>query len=159
VFYSGSGAVHAPLNSPTAQTVSDKNIVDKKMESGYVLKDTESIFLQGFMVRVFLSITFGIFATYSARQASKFFEMEGRNRKLALELEALGPFIEPLDKSDRDKFRIQVGDRSFGGGDVNPASSKSDDPVTVLDILKSKEFLNELSSLFKKFQVEDKGGK
>ena len=53
-------------------------------------------------------------AAYSGLQASHFFDGEQKNRKLALELEALGPFTEPLDKADQDKFRIQIGDRSFG---------------------------------------------
>ena len=81
-----------------------------------VNQHSNSDFYQGFLTRIFLSITFGIFAAYAGRQASRFFDMEQRNRKLALELEALGPFIEPLEKADRDKFRVQIGDRSFVSG-------------------------------------------
>ena len=59
---------------------------------------SEFAFFQGLATRIFLSITFGIFAAYAARQAGRFFEMEQQNRRRALELEALGPFIEPLER-------------------------------------------------------------
>lgn len=104
-----------------------------------VISDTsESAFFHGLATRIFLSITFGIFAAYAGRQASLSYNTEQRNRKLALELEALGPFIEPLDKTDRDKFRVQVGDRSFGVPDENN-KPREEDPVTALGWLKSKE--------------------
>ena len=75
--------------------------------------------------------------------------MEQRNRKLALELEALGPFIEPLEKSDRDKFRVQIGDRSFGVADQDAGKSKEADPVTALAILKSKEIGEFITNIVK----------
>jgi hypothetical protein len=100
---------------------------------------TEALFFEGLATRIFLSITFGIFAAYAGKQASRFFEMEQKNRRLALELEALGPFIEPLEKADRDKFRVQIGDRSFGVPDYEKTSPKEDDPVTLAGWLKSKD--------------------
>jgi hypothetical protein len=33
---------------------------------------------------------------------------------LALELEAIGPFLAPLEKEKQDEFRLKIGDRSFG---------------------------------------------
>ncbi len=114
-----------------------------------VKQHSDSDFYQGFLTRVFLSITFGIFAAYAGRQASRFFDMEQKNRKLALELEALGPFIEPLDKADRDKFRVQIGDRSFGVADPEAAKAKEDDPVTALSILKSKEIGEFITNIVK----------
>lgn len=127
---------------------------DKKKEAQPELKavaemaskpHTETDFYQGFATRVFLSITFGIFAAYAVRQTSRFFEMEQKNRKLALELEALGPFIEPLDKLDRDKFRVQIGDRSFGVPDHDASKPKDDDPVTLAGWFKSKDGLEALT--------------
>lgn len=109
----------------------------------------EAEFYQGLATRIFLSITFGIFAAYASRQASRFFETERRNRKLALELEALGPFIEPLEKQERDKFRIQIGDRSFGVSDHDACKLKDDDPVTVPGWIKSKEGIEALTGPFK----------
>jgi hypothetical protein len=110
---------------------------------------SESDFYQGFLTRIFLSITFGIFAAYAGKQASRFFDMEQKNRKLALELEALGPFIEPLEKADRDKFRVQIGDRSFGVPDAESNKPKEDDPVTALAILKSKELGEVITNIVK----------
>lgn len=111
---------------------------DAKVAAGVpVEQHSNSDFYQGFLTRVFLSITFGIFAAYAGRQASRFFDMEQRNRKMALELGALGPFIEPLDKADRDKFRIQIGDRSFGAAATETGNNKEDDPVTALAVLNS----------------------
>jgi len=47
----------------------------------------------GFAGRVFVSFTFGILAAYAASQADKYQKVERHNRRLALELEAIGPFI------------------------------------------------------------------
>lgn len=101
---------------------------------------SDTTFYHGLATRIFLSLTFGIFAAYAGRQASHAFTIEQKNRKLALELEALGPFIEPLEKTDRDKFRVQIGDRSFGVPEPNGLNSKEDDPVSLISLLKSKEF-------------------
>lgn len=100
---------------------------------------SDSAFYQGLATRIFLSITFGIFAAYASRQASHFLEMERKNRKLALELEALGPYIAPLEKDKQDEFRIKVGDRSFGMNDNDLTQPKSADPVTSFDVLNPKE--------------------
>lgn len=123
---------------------------DAKVAAGVpVEQHSNSDFYQGFLTRVFLSITFGIFAAYAGRQASRFFDMEQKNRKMALELEALGPFIEPLDKADRDKFRVQIGDRSFGAAANATGNTKEDDPVTALAILKSKELGEFITNIVK----------
>ena len=101
--------------------------------------ETDNEFYHGLATRIFLSITFGIFAAYAGKQASHFSEVEQRNRKLALELEALGPFIEPLEKLERDKFRVQIGDRSFGVPSRDDGKPKESDPVSILGIVGSKE--------------------
>jgi hypothetical protein len=101
----------------------------------------DSAFYQGFITRLFLSITFGVFAAYTARQASLLREPEQKNRRRALELEALGPFIEPLDKETKVKFRVQIGERSFAVPDNDPPKPKDDEPVTAMALLKSKELV------------------
>ncbi len=101
---------------------------------------SESEFYHGLATRIFLSLTFGVFAAYAARQASRFMTIEQKNRKMALELQALGPFIEPLPMTDQYKFRIQIGDRSFGVPDQDHQKPKDDDPVTIPGLLKSKDF-------------------
>lgn len=110
---------------------------------------SEFAFFQGLATRIFLSITFGIFAAYAARQAGRFFEMEQQNRRRALELEALGPFIEPLEKIDRDKFRVQIGERSFAVPNKDSPEYKESDPVTALSLLKPKEWMEGVVSIIK----------
>ncbi|MDP2879517.1 MAG: hypothetical protein Q8N74_08340, partial [Sulfuricella sp.] len=110
---------------------------------------SDSVFYQGLATRIFLSITFGIFAAYAAKQASKFLGIEQRNRKLALELEALGPYIAPLPVEMQHKFRADLGERSFGIPDSDSTKPSEGDPVSVLDILKSKEAGEVISSILK----------
>jgi hypothetical protein len=152
-----SQGVDVEIRAEAGQTGSSKTATEKGKASTdpmvaaevTVNEPSNSDFYQGFLTRFFLSITFGIFAAYAARQASRFFDMEQRNRKLALELEALGPFIEPLEKADRDKFRVQIGDRSFGVADQVAGKSKEVDPVTMLSMLKSKEIGEFITNIVK----------
>lgn len=109
----------------------------------------DSFFYQGLATRIFLSITFGIFAAYASKQASKFLGIEQRNRKLALELEALGPYIAPLPVEMQHKFRADLGERSFGIPDGDMTKPSESDPVSVLDILKSKEVGEVISNILK----------
>ncbi|NMM28596.1 MAG: hypothetical protein HHJ12_15195 [Glaciimonas sp.] len=120
---------------------------------------SDTDFYHGLATRIFLSLTVGIFAAYAGRQASHFFSIEQKNRKRALELEALGPFIEPLDKGDRDKFRVQIGDRSFGVPDQESNKSKDDDPVNLLTLLKSKEIQEAFATFASNIKDALKGGK
>lgn len=115
-----------------AQSVSAQTVIQTTPVS-------DSAFYQGLATRIFLSLTFGIFAAYAAKQASHFLDMERKNRKLALELEALGPYIAPLDKVSQDEFRIKIGDRSFGVHDHDLNNPKPDDPVTAYGALNLKE--------------------
>lgn len=160
-----------PKQSTSSATVS-MTIPEAKLESGKVqsspneqartvaLKETKvatesnSKFIQGFLSKLFLSITFGIFAAYSARQARRFFEVEQQNRQKALELEALGPFIEPLEKADQDKFRVQVGDRSFGVPDSFSKDAKDNDPTSLLSIVKDNNFVDGCTKIIKAFKGE-----
>lgn len=101
----------------------------------------ESVFLQGIATRIFLAVTVGVFAAYAAKQADKASDMERRNRKLALELEAVAPFIAPLPDDMQAKFRVELGARTFVGndGEGQKQSESGPSPVTVMDVLKSKE--------------------
>lgn len=93
-----------------------------------------------FAGRVFISLTFGVLAAYAASQADKYQKVERQNRRLALELEAMGPFIAPLSLEKQEEFRLNIGDRSFGHGDgLGGLDAKS--PATLIDVfLHSKEF-------------------
>lgn len=96
-----------------------------------------------FAGRVFISLTFGVLAAYAASQADKYQGVERQNRRLALELEAIGPFIAPLPTEKQEDFRMNIGERSFGHGDgAFRGDTKS--PATLVDVLlqtkESKEF-------------------
>lgn len=137
------------LNNTNTKASETRKVDAISNESVSANISTDSNFYHGLVTRIFLSLTFGIFAAYAGKQASRFFNIEQKNRKLALELEALGPFIEPLCKEDRDKFRVQVGDRSFGVPDHDSTKFKEDDPVSILGFFRSKEFQDMVSEQVK----------
>lgn len=92
----------------------------------------------GFAARVLLLGSLGVLAAYSGSQADKLFVDEKKNRKLALELEAIGPYLAPLPVEDQNKFRLQIGEKSFGQDhDRELLAHRS--PATLAHLLKSKE--------------------
>jgi hypothetical protein len=95
----------------------------------------DALFYHGLSTRIFLSITVGVFAAYAAKQAANNMDLERKSRKLALELEALGPFIAPLPTEMQDKFRAELGNRSFGIADDDSKRTSERDPVTAADLL------------------------
>lgn len=92
----------------------------------------------GFAGRVLLLTSLGVIAAYAGHQGDKLFTSERRNRRLALELEAIGPFLAPLPQEEQNKFRIQIGDRTFGRDDI-AVETGDKSPATVLHVLSSKE--------------------
>jgi hypothetical protein len=91
----------------------------------------------GFAARALLLVSLGVIAAYSGTQADKLFGEERRNRKLALELEAIGPYLAPLPVEEQNKFRLQIGELSFGRDPEPHVHRKS--PASVADLLNSKE--------------------
>jgi hypothetical protein len=105
-----------------------------------LLEDSSGHFNWGaFAARVLLLGSLGVIATYAGSQADKNFDIEKRNRKLALELEAIGPYLAPLSREDQDKFRVQIGERSFGRDDDGIVKTRGKSPSSLLDLVKSKE--------------------
>lgn len=105
---------------------------------------------EGFAGRVFVSLTVGVLAAYAAAQADKYLEVERRNRKLALELEAIGPYLAPLPVEKQEQFRLQIGDRSFGRDETGLGSRAEKSPASVVDVLmKSKEFRQFIAEIVK----------
>jgi hypothetical protein len=106
-----------------------------------------------FAGRVFISLTFGVLAAYAASQADKYQKVERQNRRLALELEAIGPFIAPLPTEKQEEFRMTIGERSFGHGDGAHGGMDSKSPATLVDVLlqskESKEFRALLTEVIK----------
>lgn len=105
-----------------------------------------------FAGRVFISLTFGVLAAYAASQADKYQKVERQNRRLALELEAIGPFIAPLPTEKQEEFRMNIGERSFGHGD-GAFGGDTKSPATLVDVLlqtkESKEFRALLTEIIK----------
>jgi hypothetical protein len=103
-----------------------------------------------FAGRLALTLTAGAFVAYSAAQGDRFMETERRNRKLALELEALGPFLAPLPDEMRQKFRLELGERMFGKDDVTLSRRADRSPATAIDVLlKNKELMKFLEEFLK----------
>jgi len=84
--------------------------------------------------RVLTSLPIIILAAYAGSQADKYHQIEKRNRRLALELAAIGPYLASLPPDMQNKFRIDIGERSFGHhDDTNKAPERS--PATALDLI------------------------
>lgn len=96
---------------------------------------------EGFAGRVFISLTFGVLAAYAGSQADKYQKIERYSRNLALELQAIGPFIAPLPQAQQDEFRLKVGERSFGQQAASSASVNDTSPTSVADLIKSSKDL------------------
>jgi hypothetical protein len=95
---------------------------------------------EGFAGRVFVSLTVGVLAAYAISQADKYQQVERRSRKLALELEALGPFVASLPIDKQEEFRLRVGDRTFGTSPDMVDGDSVNSPRSVVDVaLKSKD--------------------
>jgi hypothetical protein len=94
----------------------------------------------GFAGRVFISLTFGLLAGYAASQADKYQKIEQKNRKLALELEAIRPFIAPLPEQQQQEFILAIGNKSFGQLDDQKSEHHEKSPTNMMDLFKkSKE--------------------
>lgn len=100
-----------------------------------------------FAGRVVLTIAVGVFAAYAAAQADRYMESERRNRKLALELEAVGPYLAPLPEAQQQAFRLALGERTFGKDELR-FGDRGKSPATVIDVvMKSKEFRDFVTDL------------
>jgi hypothetical protein len=100
----------------------------------------------GFSIRVFVALSIGALATYAGAQADKYHKSERYNRRLALELEAIGPYIAPLEEEKQHDFRIKIGERTFGQGETHHKfDSKS--PTNLIEALADPEKKNILTSI------------
>lgn len=105
---------------------------------------------QSFAGRVVLSLAVGVLAAYAAAQGDRYLEIERRNRKLALELEAIGPYLAPLPVDKQEAFRLQLGERTFGREEAGVGRKAAKSPASVMDILmKSKEFREFVAEIVK----------
>lgn len=103
----------------------------------------------GFAGRVFIALTVGALAAYAGTQADKYMKIERYNRKMALELEAIGPFIAPLSEKEQAEFRIKLGERSFGQGDSIKGEHDAKSPTNIADLLADPKFRTHIADFIK----------
>ncbi|MEW6595040.1 MAG: hypothetical protein AB1413_09250 [Thermodesulfobacteriota bacterium] len=101
-----------------------------------------------FAGRVFVALTLGALAAYAGTEAARYQKIERYNRRLALELEAIGPFIAPLSEEKQAAFRIKIGERSFGQGENTSGEPDTKSPTSVAEVLlndpKFRSFMTDL---------------
>lgn len=94
----------------------------------------------GFAGRVFVTLTVGALAAYAGTQADKYMKIERYNRRMALELEAIGPFIAPLTTDQQADFRIKLGERSFGHSEASQGHTDAKSPTNIAELLADPKF-------------------
>src|SRR5439155_12412562 len=94
---------------------------------------------EGFATRVVLFLPIGLLAAYAISQADKYQQVERRSRKLALDLEAIGPYLASLPPEKQEEFKLKIGDRSFGTSVDLIDRHAIKTPSSIIDIAKSKE--------------------
>lgn len=86
-----------------------------------------------------------VLAAYAANHANRYQHRERGNRKLELELRALGPFLEPVDKAERERFRLRIAEVFFAQDDrlnekpgpTTPLAFSRESLDKILDIAKN----------------------
>jgi hypothetical protein len=99
-----------------------------------------------FAGRVFVTLSVAVLAGYAGSQADKQQKAERYNRRLALELQAIGPYVAALPEDKRHEFILKIGERSFGRGDT---SEDEKSPTSTADLLASKDVRSLLTDLVK----------
>ena len=102
-----------------------------------------------FAGRVFVALTVGALAAYAGTQADKYQKMERQNRRLALELEAIGPFMAPLSVEQQADFLIKVGERSFGQGEGAHGDLDAKSPTSVANVLADPKLRSFITDIIK----------
>jgi len=72
------------------------------------------ISLEVFLARAFVTGTFGVFAGYSARQASRHAEIERYNRRMELEIASIEPYLENLPPDIQNAIKEDFAKKVFG---------------------------------------------
>ena len=86
--------------------------------------------------RIFAATAFGILAAYAARQADKHRKAERRNRRLQLEIAAIGPYLNDLPDEMQYEVRREIADRVFGRIESAEGDQESVPATSLYDLLK-----------------------
>ena len=89
-----------------------------------------------FASKIFVSLAFGIAAAYAAKQADKHQQIERKNRKMELELAAVGPYLKDFPEELQQKIKEQLASRLFGQSELDDQSRKDKLTGTTADLLK-----------------------
>ena len=90
------------------------------------------------VAKIFATTTLVTGAAYAARQASKQEKVERYARKIEMELVAIDPFIQSLDKETQSMIKEEIARKIFGNADAMEISSK-EEPYRAMDKLTSIE--------------------
>ncbi len=105
---------------------------------------------EGLATRLVLFLPLLLLVAYGISQADRYQTVERRTKKLALELEAIGPYLASLPQEKQDEFRLKIGERSFGATEdlIDRRSIRS--PSSVLDlVLRDKKIREVLADFFR----------
>jgi|GEM_PF-6592100 len=93
-----------------------------------------------FANRLYFSLAIAILAGYAANQASRYQHIERRNRKLELEVNSLGPFLQDVSPEERERFQLKMAEAFFGRNDDDPAKPGPTNALQIFEqVTKSKE--------------------
>ncbi len=112
---------------------------------------TQDIRWESLIARFVLTISFGVLAAYCGFQGDRSQHAERRNRKIALEFEALGAYLDPLPPEQQHEFRLKLAELSFGKDD--PKFTKDDrSPASLWDLIAknpemAQSILNTISNI------------
>ncbi len=91
------------------------------------------------LLPVTIVLLFG--AAYAAQQSTRHRNVEVRNRRFALEMQAIDPYLQSLNAEDQQKLKIELTKRFFGQGEET-------DGTTVLDEHAAKRLLETIGQQF-----------
>lgn len=89
--------------------------------------------------RILLSLAFAALAKYAGTQSDKNFQIFRMNSRWELELQALGPYLAPLQTEEQHKFRIYLANKVFGQDDTSLQKNGWSSPTNIVDILTSED--------------------
>jgi hypothetical protein len=85
----------------------------------------------GFAARVYVSLTFMALAGYAASEARNNQKADGHNRRIAMELQAVGPFIVNLPAQKQEAFIKPLADRTVRGSVSSDVEQQTLPPGTL----------------------------
>lgn len=106
--------------------------------AGFIVYETyftsKEFNLGSFSSRIFVALSIGTLVAYSVRQTSLHGQAERTNRRMALELKAIHPYLVGFKEEDQHAIKRELVAKFFGREEV--AATKEELPTGTLDIIK-----------------------